>query len=105
MTARKKQHFFQHKENYSNNKETYTDESKSTGRELGFAAVFADIIRRGALPEETSIYTAETTAIKIAMREIQKEEDMRLVIYTDSLNSMPVIESNRKKTANIKSDI
>ena len=49
-----------------------TDGSKSTGRKVGFVAVFADIIRRGALPEEASIYTAEMTTIKIAMR-----EDMR----------------------------
>ena len=38
----------QHKGKHSNNKETYTDVSKSIGRKLGFAAVFADISRRGA---------------------------------------------------------
>ena len=35
---------------------------------------------RGALPEETSIYTAEMTAIKIAMKEIKKREDMKWVL-------------------------
>ena len=35
-------------------------------------------------------------AIKIAMREIQKMEDMRLVIYTDSLSSMLAIDKNRE---------
>ena len=49
MTARK-QHFLQHKGNHSNNKEAYTDGSKSTGKKVGFAAVFKDITRRGALP-------------------------------------------------------
>ena len=58
--------------NTSNNKEAYTDGSNSTGNKVSFAAVFADITRRGALPEESSIHTAEMTA----MREIQKKEDM-----------------------------
>ena len=46
--------------------------SKSREKKLGFAAVFADIPRRGVLPQEASIHTAEMTAI----REIQKREDM-----------------------------
>ena len=81
MTARK-QHFLQHKGNHSNNKKAYTDRSMSTGRKVGFAAVFVDIARRGGLPKEASIHTAEMTAIKISMREIQKRKDMRWVIYT-----------------------
>ena len=52
-------------------KEAYTGESKSTGREVRFAAVFTDITRRGALPEEASIHTAEMTAIETAMKEIK----------------------------------
>ena len=66
----KKQHFLQHKGNHSNNKEAYSDEWKSTEKKVGFAAVFVDITRRGALPVETSILTAEMTA----MREIQKKK-------------------------------
>ena len=57
--------------------------SISTGKKTGFSAVFADITRTGALKEEASIHTAEMTAIKIAMRKIQKREDMIWVIYTD----------------------
>ena len=56
-----------------------------------------DITRRGALPEEASNHTAEMTAIKItALREIQKREDMRWVIYTVSLSSILNIENNRE---------
>ena len=62
------------------------------GRKLVFAAVFADISRRGPLPEEASIHTAEMTA----MRDIQKRVDMRWVIYTDLLSSMLAIENNRE---------
>ena len=63
---------------------------------MGFAAVFADISRRGALPEEASILTAEMSAIKIAMREKQKRKDIRWVIYTDSLSSVIAIEYKRE---------
>ena len=45
-------------------------ESKSLGKKVGFAAVFMDIARRGALSEEASIHTAEMIAIKIALKEI-----------------------------------
>ena len=50
--------------NHSNNKEAYTDRSKSTGRKVGFAAVFTDIIKGDTLPEEAYIHTAEMTAIR-----------------------------------------
>ena len=43
--SKRKQHFLQHEGNHNNNKEAYTDESKSTGRKVGFAAVFMDITR------------------------------------------------------------
>ena len=62
--SKRKQYFLQQKGNHSNNKETYTDGSKSTGRKVGFAEVFVDITRRGALPDEAFIYTAEITAMK-----------------------------------------
>ena len=48
---KRKQHFLKHKGNHSNFKEAYTDRSKSTRRKIHFAAVFADISKRGALPE------------------------------------------------------
>ena len=63
---------------------------------VGFAAVFANIAIRKALPKEASIHTAEMTTIKTAMREIQKREDKRWVIYTDTLSSMRAIENNRE---------
>ena len=62
--SEKKQHFLQHKEKHSSSKEAYTDGSKSTGRKVGYAAVFTDSTRREALPEEASIHTSEMTAIK-----------------------------------------
>ena len=55
-------------EKHGNNKGAYTDGSKNTGRKVGFAAVFTNITRRGALLEEVSIHTAEMTAIKTGMK-------------------------------------
>ena len=92
--SERKQHFLQNKGKHSNNKKAYSERSKSTGRKVGFAAVFTDITKRGALPEETSIYIAEMKAIKKVMREIQKRENMRWVIYADLLRSMLAIENN-----------
>ena len=80
----------------SSSKEAYTDGSKRTGRKVGYAAVFTDSTRIGALPEEASIHTAEMKVIKIARKEIKKREDIRWVIYTDSLSSMQAIENNRE---------
>ena len=100
INSERKQHFLQHKGNRSNNKKAYTDGSKSTGRIVSFATVFADIIRRGALPEEASIHTAEITAMKDT-----KREDIRWVIYTDSLSSMLAIENNREENHSILNQI
>ena len=58
IRARENKHFLQHKGKHSNNKETYTDGSKSTGNKVGYAAVFKYTTKNGALPEETSIHTA-----------------------------------------------
>ena len=96
-----KQHFLQHKGNHSNNKETYTDTSKSTGRKVGFAAIFAGIIRRGALPEETFIHTAEMTI----MREIQKKRgNKKGSIYRLAEFNAGYPEQQREPS-NINSDI
>ena len=50
--SERKQHFLKHKGKQINNKEAYIDGSKSIGRKIGFAAVFVDITRRGALPKK-----------------------------------------------------
>ena len=90
--SERKQHFLQHKKKHSSTKEAYTDGSKSTGKKVGYAAIFTDTTRRGALLEEASIYTAEITA----MKEIKEREEIRWVIYKDSLSSMLAIENNRE---------
>ena len=57
----------QHKLKHQNDTEIYNDGSKSIVKRVGFAALFTDITRKGTLPEEASAYTAEMTAIEIAL--------------------------------------
>ena len=64
--------------------EVYTDRLKNPGKKVGLATVFKDATRRGALPEEASIHTAEMTAIKVALKEIKGRKGDSWVIYTDS---------------------
>ena len=78
----------QNKGNHSNFKRAFTDGSKSTGRIVGFAVVFVDVTRRGELPEEASIHTAQMTA----MREIKKKEDMTWVICTVQCSPLRTIK-------------
>ena len=66
------------------------------GEKVGFAAVFTDITRRGALPENASIHTPKMNAIKVALKEIHKREDKRWLIYTGSHSPMHSIEYNKE---------
>ena len=80
--SEKTQSFLQDKEKYGNNKKAHTDGLNIMGRKVGFAALFADIVKREALPNEASILTDKITAL----REIHEREDKRWVIYTDLLS-------------------
>ena len=73
--GKRKQHFLQHKEKHGSSKLAYMNGLKSTGRKVGYAAVFADTTRRGALLDETSTHTVEMTA----MKEIKEREDIRVI--------------------------
>ena len=69
--------------------------SKSIGRKVGFAAIFADITRRGSF-SEASIHTAEMVVIKIALKKTHKRENKRLIIYSGSQSSIQIIEYNKE---------
>ena len=83
------------KRQHQKEKEVYKDGSKNPGKNVGLAAVFKDATRRDALPEEASIYTAEMTAIKVALKEIKKRKT-KVGSCTDSQSSMQAIESKKK---------
>ena len=57
-------------------------------RKEGFAVVFTDITRKGAIPEEASIHTAEMTAINVALMELHKKKDKRWVLYIHTLRAL-----------------
>ena len=103
--SERKQYFLQHKGNHSNNKEAYTDRPKSRRRKVDFTAVFADITRRGALPEEASIHTAEMTTIIFAMREIQKKREHEMSNLYRITEFYAGHREKQRKPSNIKSDM
>ena len=72
MRARESSTSYNTKRNTVVAKKANTDGSKSTGRKVGYAAVFTDTTRRGALPEEASIHTAEMTAMKDKKERVHK---------------------------------
>ena len=77
------------KKKHKNTKKAYTDGLKRIGKKVDFAAVFTNIIRRGALLAEAFIHTAESwQQLKITLKEIQK--------MTDSQSSMQSIEYNKE---------
>ena len=51
-------------------------------RKVGFATVFTEISRKGALPEEASIFIAEITAIKVALKKIHRREVKNKYVQT-----------------------
>ena len=97
---KKKQHFFQQKGNHSNNKEAYTERSKSTERKVGFASVFEDITRRGALPEDTSIHTAEMSNERDRKKRRHKMGNIYRLAEFNACH-----REQQRKPSNIKSNI
>ena len=69
-----------------------------------FAAEFADITIRGALPEEASIHITEMTAIKIAMRDTKKRgHEMDNIYRFIEFNAGH--QEQQREPSNIKSDV
>ena len=98
--SEKMQHFLKYKHKHSSSKEAYRDRSKSTGRKVGYAPVFTGTTRRGALPEEAFIHTAEVTA----MKEIKKRgHEMGNIYKFAEFNACH--QEQRRKPSNIESDI
>ena len=96
MTVRENSTSYSMKEKHIKNKEVYIDESKSTGRKVGFAAGFADITRRRALLEEASFHAGKVTAVKTIPKEIYLRvpqvgvlsESLSLVATNDILSEL-----------------
>ena len=89
--------YLEHMENHHKEWSTaYTDGSK-TQEGVGFATVLPHKIIKGTLPKETSIFTAELTAILAALQEIKEHPDTTWTINTDSLSAIETIKSTNLK--------
>ena len=70
----------------------YTDGSKSDDYVSASAVSSVDILKVN-LPVQTSIFTAEAVALKLAVQYIQQQTLRRTVIYSDSLSCLQTLEN------------
>ena len=79
---------------YENNKNTpvYTDGSKSNDYVSASAVSSVDTLKVN-LPTDTSIFTAEAVAVKLAVQYIQSQTLRRTVIYSDSLSCLQALKN------------
>ena len=81
------------KEQYTDYSFIYTDGSKD-GNNVSCATVTRDETYRIRLPDDASIFTAEITAIDMALDHIFNSEDTKFVIVSDSLSSLLALKSS-----------
>ena len=72
---------------HSNQKKLYTDGSK-TENGVGCAVVYEDTVYSGKLPNTSSVFTAEMTAIIQALEVVDKSSHKEFVIYSDSRSAL-----------------
>ena len=70
--------------------EIYTDGSK-TGECVACAVICGNQIKSMCLPDKSSMYTAELSAIRIALELIRRLKEKSFVIYSDSLSTLQAI--------------
>jgi len=85
--------FLEHLQAYEQHVHIYTDGSKE-GLKVAAAAIVRSSLLCCRLPDGASVYTAELTAIKLALNWIAREKSKRFVIFSDSMASLQAI-SNR----------
>ena len=88
------QRFLELNDFYENNKFTsvYTDGSKSNDYVSASAVSSVDSLKVN-LPTDTSIFTAEAVALKLAVQYIQSQTLRRTVIYSDSLSCLQALKN------------
>ena len=74
-TDKNKQYYLQHMKKHIKSTQMGLT-CKSEVNKVFFAAVFLDIIGRGALPKETFIQTVKMTAIKTCLKEIYNRNNI-----------------------------
>jgi ribonuclease HI len=82
----------------------YTDGSKNADK-VAAAVVSEDDVVSCRLPDQASIFTAELTAIDLALNVIEREGYWRYIIFTDSLSAMQALENNNASSNPMITDI
>jgi len=83
-------HFAETKNGFGKHVEIYTDGTK-TGEAC--AVICGNQIKSMRLPDKSSVYTAELSAIRMALELIRRLKEKSFVIYSDSLSLLQAIQS------------
>ena len=83
--------FLDHLQDHEDSVMIFTDGSKSDAG-VGFGVYFPDFYRNGRLPDQSSIFTAESYAILVALKEIASRPRENYVICCDSKSVLQAIE-------------
>ena len=81
--------FAEMRANFGEHVEFYT----KTGESAACAVIWGNQVKNMRLPDKSSVYTAELTAIRMSLKVIQCSSDRRFVIYSDSLSSLQAVHS------------
>lgn len=79
-------------EKHSDSLHIYTDGSK-TDDDVGCAAVSRDLVSYGKLLPETSVFSSELYAIKLALGIVERSPHELFTIFTDSLSALQAVRS------------
>ena len=82
--------FLDHLETHNDSILIFTDGSKSNAG-VGFGVVFPSFTRRGKLPDQASIFTAECFAILTAVKEVMLIPNTNFVIFSDSVSVLQAL--------------
>jgi ribonuclease HI len=85
------QYFLELRERYTNYIAIYTDGSKAEER-VASAAIAEDYFFVRRLPNNSSIYSAELTAILLALQYIRRSSHTRFIIFTDALSTLQALQ-------------
>ena len=84
--------FLEHSHTHNNSIPVYTDGSKSEAG-VGFGVVFPSFCRGGNLPKVASVFTAELSAIVLALEIIFTLPVSSFIIFSDSQSALSAVES------------
>ncbi|GBL84435.1 hypothetical protein AVEN_117196-1 [Araneus ventricosus] len=91
------QHFYDHRQRYSDYVPIYTDGPKSDNH-VGSAAVFPDFTIDETLHPFCFVYTSELYAIYLGLLKISTLNFKKAIIYTDSMSGINALQSAKYNT-------